>query len=200
MAASFKIFTGHPKAFSKLNPTHPRPRLCGSRKGCPLIIGPGYPSEIQSYFQSAVAFFTSFTIFPGVIVGPDGYFRGSFSPVAKSFTFVPPTSITSTRGLFPAVEVFFSFMDSALMGISRALEDFSAFAVFITAPEPLELCSNLAQSQTNSRLNSRFHEENSRRELPRKRLVKEDRGRRQSDLGDFVGAGLAPPGDRDGLG
>jgi hypothetical protein len=45
-------------------------------------------------------FFTNWTIFRGVMLGPEGYFRGSFSPVARSLTFVPPTSITRTFGDF----------------------------------------------------------------------------------------------------
>src|SRR5580704_12095831 len=61
---------------------------------------------MQSYFQSAVAFFTRLTIFRGVMVGPDGYFLGSFCPVASTFTFVPPTSITSTFGDFPVCAAF----------------------------------------------------------------------------------------------
>src|SRR5579859_1856880 len=61
---------------------------------------------MQSYFQSATAFLTKRTILRGVIVGPDGYFRGSFCPVASSFTFVPPTSITRTFGVFPVRAAF----------------------------------------------------------------------------------------------
>src|SRR4029077_20331894 len=96
MAASFMIFTGQPKALRKLNPTQPVPRLCGSRRGCPLIMGPGNPSDTQSNFQSRTDFFTKRTILRGVILGPDGYFRGSFSPLASILTCVPPTSITRT--------------------------------------------------------------------------------------------------------
>src|SRR5271154_199731 len=61
---------------------------------------------MQSNFQSATAFFTKLTILRGVIVGPDGYFRGSFCPVANSLTFVPPTSITRTFGVFSVCFVF----------------------------------------------------------------------------------------------
>src|ERR1700720_1245779 len=87
---------------------------------------------MQSYFQSAVAFFTSETIFRGVMVGPDGYFRGSFCPVASSFTFVPPTSITSTFPDFPA---WSDFMDApprnnrAARNSCRALRILEASAV-----------------------------------------------------------------------
>src|SRR6266481_3596830 len=106
MAASFMIFTGQPKALRKLNPTQPVPRLCGSRRGCPLITGQGNPSDTQSNFQSRTDFLTKRTILRGVIVGPDGYFRGSFSPLASILTFVPPTSITRTLGDFAACAAF----------------------------------------------------------------------------------------------
>src|SRR5580704_9010498 len=61
---------------------------------------------MQSNFQSATAFFTRLTILRGVIVGPDGYFLGSFCPVAKSLMFVPPMSITRTFGDCPVCFVF----------------------------------------------------------------------------------------------
>src|ERR1700726_1695334 len=96
MAASFTILTGRPNAFLKSNPTHPPPRLCGSRKGWPWITGPGYPMETTEYSQPAAAFRTSLTIFRAVIFDPDGILTGSFRPVTSTFTFVPPTSITNT--------------------------------------------------------------------------------------------------------
>src|SRR5579859_7247623 len=61
---------------------------------------------MQSNFQSETDLFTSRTILRGVIVGPDGYFRGSFCPVASSLTFVPPTSITRTCGVFTVRAAF----------------------------------------------------------------------------------------------
>jgi len=60
------------------------------------MIGPGKPSDTQSNFQSRTNFLTTRTILRGVMVGPDGYFRGSFCPVASTLTFVPPMSMTST--------------------------------------------------------------------------------------------------------
>src|SRR5664279_3057797 len=62
MAASLTNFTGQPKARSKLKPTHPGARLCGSATGLPLATGPGYPIDIASYFQSAASFLTPSTI------------------------------------------------------------------------------------------------------------------------------------------
>src|SRR5580704_10071363 len=56
-----------------------------------------------SYFQSLVICFTPATICLGVIFGPDGNFLGSFCPVARTLTLVPPTSTTSTFILKPLV-------------------------------------------------------------------------------------------------
>src|SRR5215831_17834570 len=104
------ILTGQPKALRKSNPIQPSLRLWGSRRGHSLMMGPGKPSEIQSNFQSRTDFLTTWTILRGVMVGPDGYFRGSFCPVASILTFVPPRSMT------------------------RTLLDFAACAAFIAAP------------------------------------------------------------------
>src|SRR5215469_4259917 len=52
--------------------------------------------ETASYFQSAVIFFTPATICLAVNLGPDANFRGSLSPVTRTLTCVPPTSITRT--------------------------------------------------------------------------------------------------------
>src|SRR5215467_6992134 len=41
MAASLMTLTGRPNAPAKSNPTHPRPRLCGSAIGRPRSTGPG---------------------------------------------------------------------------------------------------------------------------------------------------------------
>src|SRR6516162_6114329 len=60
------------------------------------MMGPGKPSDTQSNFQSRTNFLTTRTIRRGVMVGPDGYLRGSFCPVASTLTFVPPRSITRT--------------------------------------------------------------------------------------------------------
>src|SRR5580658_173190 len=57
-------------------------------------------------FQPEPVSFTSRTMLRGVIVGPDGYFRTVFCPVAKSLTFVPPTSITRTLGDFAVRAAF----------------------------------------------------------------------------------------------
>src|SRR5215472_4175372 len=96
MAASLMTLTGQPKALRKSNPIQPLPRLCGSRRGHPLMIGPGKPNDTQSNFQSRTKFLTTRTIFRGVMVGPDGHFRGSFCPVASTLMFVPPMSMTRT--------------------------------------------------------------------------------------------------------
>src|ERR1700682_985034 len=109
MAASLMIFTGQPKALRKLNPIQPPPRLWGSRRGCPLMMGPGYPIATQSNFQSRTDFLTKRIILPAVMEGPDGILRGSFSPVASSLMFVPPTSMTRTLGDFT---VCLAFMDA----------------------------------------------------------------------------------------
>src|SRR5579863_1140090 len=115
MAASLMIFTGHPNADLKLNPTHVFPRLCGSAAGLPLRTRPGYQIDTTSYFQSLAISLTPETICFGVIFGPDGNFRGSFCPVARTLTLVPPTSIASTfmtrpllAGTTPGVGVTFS--------------------------------------------------------------------------------------------
>jgi hypothetical protein len=50
--------------------------------------------ETASYFQSAVIFFTPATICLAVNLGLDANFRGSPSPVTRTLTCVPPTSIT----------------------------------------------------------------------------------------------------------
>src|SRR6266850_1960648 len=106
IAASLSIFTGQPKALLKSNLIHPPPRLCGSRSGCPLMMGPGYPRDTRSNFQSFTHSLTTRTILPAVIVGPDGILRGSFCPVASILMFVPPTSTTRTLGVFAASTLF----------------------------------------------------------------------------------------------
>src|SRR6516162_6850991 len=52
--------------------------------------------DTTSYVQSAASFFTSETIRTGVSVGPDRKDRISVCPLARIFTEVPPTSMTST--------------------------------------------------------------------------------------------------------
>src|SRR5262245_32205433 len=52
--------------------------------------------ETTSYCQSSASFCTPATMDSGDSVGPDGNFRGSDCPVARIFTFVPPTSTTRT--------------------------------------------------------------------------------------------------------
>ena len=70
------------------------------------MTGPGNPSDTRSNFQSRTDFLTTRTILRGVMPGPDGYFRGSFCPVASILMFVPPTSITRTLGDLPTCAVF----------------------------------------------------------------------------------------------
>src|SRR5262245_26417170 len=65
------------------------------------MIGPGKPNETRSNFQSRTDLLTAWTILRGVMVGPDGYFRGSFWPLASILTFVPPRSMTRTFGDLP---------------------------------------------------------------------------------------------------
>src|SRR3974390_1704798 len=96
MAGPLMILTGQPNACPKSNATHPRPRLTGSADGRPFKTGPGYPIEIASYAQSAASFFALDAIRPGVSIGPDRKDRLSVCPVARIFTEVPPTSMTST--------------------------------------------------------------------------------------------------------
>src|ERR1700674_48576 len=116
MAASLSIFTGQPNALLKLNLIQPAPRLWGSRRGCPLMIGPGYPNATRSYFQSLTHALTSRTILPAVIVGPDGILRGSFCPVASSLMLVPPASMTRTFGVFAARTLFIAVAPMAPRG------------------------------------------------------------------------------------
>src|SRR5215831_6448605 len=121
MAASLMTLTGQPKALRKSNPIQPRPRLCGSRRGHSLMIGPGKPSDTQSNFQSLTNFLTTRTILRGVMVGQDGYFRGSFCPAARTLMFVPPMSMTRT--LRP-LECFILFvMDSLPRTIAPLVHD-----------------------------------------------------------------------------
>ena len=47
------------------------------------MMGPGKPRDTQSNFQSRTDFLTTRIILRGVMVGPDGYFRGSSCPVAS---------------------------------------------------------------------------------------------------------------------
>ena len=96
IAASFTILMGRPKAFLKSNPTQPPPKLCGSLSGRPFTTGPGYPIDTTSYSHDFAAASTAFTIFAGVMVGPESILIGSFCPEASTFTCVPPTSITNT--------------------------------------------------------------------------------------------------------
>src|SRR5579859_1061793 len=49
-----------------------------------------------SYGQSFTRFFTWRTILAAVIVGPEGISRRSFCPLARTLTWVPPTSTTRT--------------------------------------------------------------------------------------------------------
>src|SRR3984893_7673318 len=100
MAASLINLTGRRNARRKLKPTHPAPRFLGSPIGLPCKTAPGYPIETTSYAQSLTASCTSLTICFAVIRGPDGSLIGCRWPLAKTLTFVPPMSITSTRGAF----------------------------------------------------------------------------------------------------
>src|ERR1700681_999997 len=98
MAASLITLTGRPNARRKLKPPPPDPRFLGSPTGLPCKTAPGYPIETTSYAQSLTASCTLLTICFAVIRGPDGILIGCRWPLAKTLTFVPPTSITSTRG------------------------------------------------------------------------------------------------------
>jgi hypothetical protein len=68
------------------------------------MMGPGKPRDTQSNSQSRTDFLTSRIILRGVMVGPDGCFRGVVCPVASILTFVPPTSITKTLGDFAGAD------------------------------------------------------------------------------------------------
>src|SRR5450755_608177 len=94
MAASLSILTGQPSAFLKSNPTQPRPRLCGSATGLPWSTGPGYPMDATEYSQPGMAFRMAVTILAGVIFGPEGISTRVLCPVARTLTWVPPTSRT----------------------------------------------------------------------------------------------------------
>jgi hypothetical protein len=93
---SFTTLTGHLKAASKLKPAHPFPRFHGSKTGLFRRTGPGKPMEMASYFQSATSFRTPTIVRFGVKAGPESNSRCAFRPVARTFTWVPPISITST--------------------------------------------------------------------------------------------------------
>src|SRR5437870_2887630 len=54
---------------------------------------------MTSYCQSWAASFTAVTIASGVMPGPDGIFRGSVWPLARTLTLVPPMSMTRTAGI-----------------------------------------------------------------------------------------------------
>src|ERR1700704_4850451 len=116
MAASLTILTGQPNALLKSNLIQPPPRLWGSRRGCPLMIGPGYPNDTRSNFQSLTQALTSRTILPAVMVGPEGILRGSFCPVASSLMLVPPVSMTRTFGAFAARTLFIAVAPMAPQG------------------------------------------------------------------------------------
>src|SRR5499433_4540705 len=126
MAASLTTFTGRPNAAAKSNPTHPRPRLCGSAIGQPCRTGPGYPIDTTSYVQPRASFFTPDTICLGVNVGPDGNERSSFCPVARILTEVPPTSTTNT---FAAADVFATSARSCRPRRRWAVRDFAFTAL-----------------------------------------------------------------------
>src|SRR4030095_3714786 len=96
MAASLITLTGHLNAAPKSNPAHPCPRLYGSAPGRFRMPPPGEPIDTALYFQSLASFSTPATICLGVSLGPDGNSRGCFCPVMRIFTWVPPTSTTST--------------------------------------------------------------------------------------------------------
>src|SRR5271156_516731 len=54
--------------------------------------------EMQSNFQPLTASLISRTARAAVMVGPETNLVGSFWPVMRSFTWVPPTSMTRTLG------------------------------------------------------------------------------------------------------
>src|SRR6476619_2879605 len=57
--------------------------------------GPGYPIDTTSYSQPSASFLTLDTIWRAVKVGPESISRLSFSPEARTLTWVPHTSMTS---------------------------------------------------------------------------------------------------------
>src|SRR5258707_15709624 len=98
MAASLSILTGQPKALLKLNLIQPPPKLCGSRRGCPLMIGPGYPKDTRSNFQSLTHAFPSRTILPAVMAGPGGSLPRSFCPAGRQVVFLAARVLTGNFG------------------------------------------------------------------------------------------------------
>src|SRR5262249_21005861 len=106
------IFTGQLNAASKLNPTHPRPRLCGSDTGRPRMTGPGYPMDTALYVQPAASLLTRETIRLGVNIGPESTCRCVVSPVTRILTCVPPTSTTRT---FIRGSTYPAFLNCALL-------------------------------------------------------------------------------------
>src|ERR1700756_5086657 len=98
MAASLMTFTGHPNASRKLKFIQPPPRLCGSRRGCPLITGPGYPNDTRLKIQSLAQFLTSRTILLAVIDGPEARVR-EYSPFRSQvfLRFQQPRQVDSQR-------------------------------------------------------------------------------------------------------
>src|SRR5215471_15233576 len=87
------------------------------------MMGAGKPSDTQSNFQSRTDFLTTRSILRGVMVGPDGCFRGSFCPVASILTFVPPRSITRTLGDFAACAVFIAWSLRSHRAMARETAD-----------------------------------------------------------------------------
>src|SRR5262249_38087026 len=64
--------------------------------------------DTASYFQSPASFLTPATICLAVNLGPDENSRDCFCPVARIFTWVPPTSTASTFMMrFPSASCVF---------------------------------------------------------------------------------------------
>src|SRR4030095_3066579 len=126
MAASLMMRTGLPSAFSKLNPTHPRPRCFGSLTILRLRTGEGNPSEIASNSQSATSGLIWLIIAPGVNFRPDLNFLLSAREII-SFTFEPPTSITRILFFKIAFELYLAAVKPAVSYLSAPTFDCCQF-------------------------------------------------------------------------
>src|SRR5450755_4077463 len=114
---------------------------------------------MQSHFQSPAVFLTICTIFCAVIVGPEGYLRGSFCPLNNIFTLVPPTSITKTFGAFATCGVFPGaavFAGAVVLADGAAFSDFPALMLTlrISTPEAISFPRFCQANSAANRLSS----------------------------------------------
>src|SRR5262249_60880623 len=70
-----------------------------------------------SYCQSSASLLTPVTICSAVSVGPDGNSRTTFCPVARIFTWVPPTSTTSTCMMQPPLRWWYALSLNTANGV-----------------------------------------------------------------------------------